>query len=189
MNTIRSFFAIKPPSSIQENLSVILAELKQSVPHHFTRWIDIEHLHITLQFLKSTQSEQVPDIINSMQILLKETPAFQLELGSLEWFPSIAHPKIISLAVGPQEVLTTLSTAIGIELKALNIPIETRAFKGHMTLGRLSPHHNLQKELILDHIKIPPVPPVLIDELFYFESKPARGSNYIPLARFELSTD
>ncbi|MBL7481176.1 RNA 2',3'-cyclic phosphodiesterase [Legionella bononiensis] len=187
MKTIRSFFAIMLDPAIKNDMSTCLSALKHAVPDSNLRWVKIEHLHVTLQFLNSLKSECVPQLIKKMQNTLKNTPSFQLEIGALQWFPTSSHPKILSFTVGPHSILNDLSASIGHELTALNIPIENRPFRAHMTLGRLASHHLLAETVDLSQIKLPPIPSITINELFFIESKPqSEGSNYSPLARFKL---
>ncbi|KTD43377.1 RNA 2',3'-cyclic phosphodiesterase [Legionella quateirensis] len=187
MQTIRSFFAIMLAPAVQVDMSTRLSTIKHAVPAPNIRWVKIEHLHITLQFLNILKSECVPQLIKNIQKTLKNTPSFQLEIGALEWFPTPSHPKILSFTVEPLSILNDLSASIGHELTAMNIPIENRPFRAHMTLGRLAPHHHLPDTVDLSQIKLPPIPSITINELFFIESKPqAEGSNYSPLARFRL---
>ena len=190
MQTIRTFFAIMLPPTIQENMSTCLSTIKHAVPDSNLRWVKIEHLHVTLQFLNSLKSECVPQLIEKIQKTLKNTPSFQLEIGELQWFPTPSHPKILSFNVGPHSILNDLSASIGNELTALSIPIEKRPFRAHMTLGRLASHHHLADTVDLSQIQLPPIPSITINELFFIKSKPqAEGSHYAPLARFKLSDD
>ena len=186
MSSIRVFFAIIPPKTMNPLLITILESLKQSLPEHWIRWTHVDNVHITLQFLKSIQSQDVPPLIERVHSELKNTPKFQLDFHGLEWFPSVEHPKILSLAVGPKDILKNLSAIIGHAISALNYPVESRPFRGHMSLGRL-PKFNLQQKNLLDEIRIPVIPPIFISELYLMESKPSKGGiNYHPLAQLNL---
>lgn len=189
MNTLRTFFAIVPPRSLSDCLSSVLESSKQSFPKNLIRWVQIEKLHITLQFLKCIKPEHLTPLIEQVRLELKNIPAFQLEFGGLEWFPTPKHPKILSLAVGPQNILTSLSAAIGHAISALNYPVESRPFQGHMSLGRLL-HHRSQQEALLPEIKLPFIPPIPIRELYLLESKSNKeGTDYYPLAQLTLNTN
>jgi len=186
MNTIRAFFAIIPPKSMLVPLENLLKTLKRSAPEHSIRWINSENLHITLQFLKKIAPEDVNPLIEQVHTELKNTRAFQLELQHLEWFPEPKHPKILSLAVGPQDILTTLSATIGHAINALNYPVESRPFRGHMSIARL-PYRRQQSELLAT-IKLPTIPSAFINKVYLIESKPSNGrTSYFPLAQFNLS--
>jgi len=160
--------------------------LNNVFPELSLKWIKVESLHIILQFLSRVQQDQLALLGNSAQTVLEETPAFQLELGAVEWFPSLTHPKILSLEVGPQDILKTISVTIGQVLSALNYPIEGRLFRGHMSLGK-----NLQRQTFYDlltQIKTPVIPSVLINKVHLIESGPSHDDrSYHSLAEFNLT--
>jgi 2'-5' RNA ligase len=187
MSTIRAFFAIMSPKSMSDLMSNVLESLKQFTPEHVIKWSRVENLHITLQFLKSIQPEHVVPLIEKVRIELKNTPTFQLEFHGLEWFPTPEHPKILSLAVGSKDILIPLSATIGHAISAFNYPVESRPFRGHMSIGRLLNYSSKQKAL-LNQIKLPIIPSIPINELYLIESKSSKGgSNYCPLAKFDLT--
>lgn len=167
-------------------LKNILNTLKQSDPQHSIRWINTENLHITLQFLEKLRPEDVNPLIKQVQSELKNKSVFQLEFNQLEWFPGPSHPKILSLSVGPQDLLKALSDTIGQAISTLNYTVESRPYRGHMSIGRLIQHR--PQHTLLPQIKVPIIPPVVIDEFFLIESKPDNGKNsYSPLAQFNLT--
>lgn len=189
MNTMRAFFAIIPPKSLSNLLSSVLESSKQSLPKNLIRWVHIDKLHITLQFLKNIQPEHVTPLIERVRLELQNIPSFQLVLGGLEWFPTSKHPKILSLVVGPHNILRPLSDAIGHAIDALNYPVEPQPFRGHMSLGRLL-HYRSQQVMFLERIKLPFIPPIPINEIYLIESKSGKqGTDYYPLVQLALNTN
>ena len=183
---MRIFFAIIPPLSIRELLFNHIEQLKISTqPNHF-KWVKVESLHITLQFLGHIEPEHLPTLIEKVRAEFINTPAFQLEWGSLEWFPTTKHPKILSMSVGPHDVLTKLSSQIGQAIRSLNYPVESRPFRGHLSLGRLD-KSGLQSKTALEQIQLPIIPITTITEIDLMESKPnEKGSQYSSLTQFKL---
>ncbi len=187
MPTLRLFFAVVFPRETQVLLSSSLKMLQRCMLSDYIRWVSVEKMHITLQFLGSVPQEQLMLVTENARAVIKNIPAFQLELGHLEWFPSVRHPKILSLSVQPQAALVTLSDTIRNALIALNVPVESRPFRGHMTMGRLL-RHGLHYN-VLDTIQIPVIPPVWINKIHLVESRSGRGGqNYFPLAEFKLAS-
>ncbi|CEG57741.1 RNA 2',3'-cyclic phosphodiesterase [Legionella fallonii] len=185
-NSIRVFFAIKPPQSMQHSLAGLLKTLAFADPQHFIKWIDVDKLHITLQFIKSIQLEDVERLIKQVKTTLKSNAAFQLEFGQLEWFPEPRHPRVISLRVSPQESLKTLALTLAQVISALNYPVETRPFRGHLSLGRLT--HSRSQIASLSRIKLSDIQPVVINEFYLMESKLEKGKTvYTSLAQFHLT--
>ncbi|RUR18726.1 RNA 2',3'-cyclic phosphodiesterase [Legionella sp. km535] len=187
MKTMRSFFAIMMEPPIQDFFSTHFKAIKHCFSNSEIKWSKLEYLHITLQFLSSIRLDCVPHLIEHVQSSLKNTNSFELELGPLEWFPTSSNPKILSCAVGPVSVLNTLSAIIGHDLTAMNIPIDTRLFRAHMTLGTIRSNQNLTNSIKLSHIKLPPIPPMTVNKVYFVESKPQKeGSHYSLFASINL---
>lgn len=173
------------PGSSHLLLSATMAALKKSIPAHSIVWNAVNNLHVTLQFLNGLQQKHTSALIDHVRSQLKNMPAFQLKLGDLEMFPTLEHPRIISLTVEPQAVLMELSNTIGQAISALGYPVESRLFQGHITFGRL--HHYKPKAALLSQIHLPDIPAITIDKVYLVESKPdQKGSNYHILAQFDL---
>ncbi len=187
MHTLRTFFAIVLPKETQVGLSADLKMLHHIIPSEYIRWVHIEKMHITLQFLGNLPQEQLMAVTKSVDAAIKNVPAFQLEFGPFEWFPTLRHPKILSLSVQPQVTLAKLADTIGSALIGLNIPIETRPFRGHMTMGRLI-RRGMRYEL-LETIKKPTIPAITVNKIHLIESRAEKGGqNYYPLAEFKLAS-
>lgn len=188
MNTIRAFFAITPPETLQAGLHSVLETLETTFPKNCLKWIDVSDLHITLQFLSEVYQNELAKLVNKANVALKNIPPFKLELGEVEWFPSLENPKILSLDVNPQDTLREIATSLGQALSALNYPVESRLFRGHMSLAKARRHHHVPYGLITK-IKIPPIPPVLINKVRLIESKPnpGGGRSYHNVAEFNLT--
>ncbi|KTC80558.1 2'-5' RNA ligase [Legionella cherrii] len=186
MHTLRIFFAITFPKKIQIKLSNCLKPLQETILSDYMRWVHVEKMHITLQFLGNLPQEQLISVTEYVQAAIKNLPPFQLELGQLEWFPTVRRPKVLSLTVQPQAALARLSDTIGKALIALNVPVETRPFRGHLTLGRLI-RHKVPPEL-LETVKMPSITPMVVDKIYLIESRPEKGKqNYYSLAEFGLN--
>ncbi|WP_454784477.1 RNA 2',3'-cyclic phosphodiesterase [Legionella sp. WA2024007413] len=187
MDTLRTFFAILLPKETQVPLSDSLKTLQPIMSSEYIRWIPIEKMHITLQFLGNLPQEKLMAVVESARSAIKTLPAFRLEFGPFEWFPTLRHPKILSLSVQPQVTLAILADTIGSALTALNIPIEKRPFRGHMTMGRLI-RRGVPYEL-LETIKKPTIPAIIVNKIHLIESKADKGrQNYYPLAEFRLAS-
>ncbi len=187
MHTLRVFFAILLPKETQVHLFRSLKILQHIMPAEYIRWVHVEKMHITLQFLGNIPQEQLMAVTESVRTAIKNVPTFQLVFGPLEWFPNLRHPKILSVSVQPQATLAMLADTIGSSLIALNIPIETRPFRGHLTLGRLI-RRGMRYEL-LETIKKTAVPAVTVNKIHLIESRSEKGwQNYYPLAEFKLDS-
>lgn len=188
MTTIRTFFAIIPPKEMHVYLLDVLKILKKIIPVNI-RWVDPQNVHITLQFLGQLQTEDLGPLSEKVRGQLEHVSSFLLALGPLEVFPSLHHPKILSLVAEPHDILLSLATTIAQAVKVFNYPIDSRPFRGHMTIGRVVHLHHFNREKVqLLNVKLTKIPLLPIDKIFLIESKFKEGKmEYSPLAQFPLT--
>ncbi|MCW8387742.1 RNA 2',3'-cyclic phosphodiesterase [Fluoribacter dumoffii] len=185
MHTLRVFFAILFPSKTHVELANYLHALQEVFSPDCIRWVQPEKMHITLQFLGNLPQAQLMQVTENVRTALTNQPAFQLELGHLEWFPTAHRPKVVSLGIQPEAPLAKLSATMGNVLISLNVPIETRPFRAHLTLGRLR-RNKIPKEL-LKTMTVPVFSPINVTKIYLIESRPEKGEqNYYSLAEFKL---
>lgn len=133
----RVFFAISLTPAIKQDITDYLHEIRKHFKRHTIRWIRADNLHITLQFLAAVEDQDLSRLADKVGQEIKDFAPFSLELGPLELFPTPYHPKIISLRANPHDNLKVLAETIGKGIAALNYSVETRPFRGHLSLGRI----------------------------------------------------
>lgn len=187
MKPVRAFFAIDLPVPLRNTLKQVLSILESHVPKHAVRWIHLANLHITLQFVGNVHYEHLPELVKNVNQELATFKAFSLEINNLIFFPTQKHPQVIALEVGPSTILAELAHKIGLGIKATNYPVETRPFRGHLSLGRLK--SNRKQPYTLDKIELPQFKTQLISEICLFASKATHeGQIYEPLSYCYLSS-
>ncbi len=185
-DALRIFFAIHIPDHLKQAIADAIVSLQPHFNPHDIHWVRADHLHITLRFLESLAPPHLPELIRRAREAVQALPAFTLHLGPLELFPTPDHPRIISLHAEPHAVLTTLSTALGHCLHAMNYPIETRPFRAHLTLGRIL---HASKPYAFDTIHLPTFTPLTIDSIRLYQSELRHsGSRYTRLEILPLAT-
>ena len=185
---MRVFFAIPLPAGAKTTLADIMVILKKSIPSDTIRWSMLDNLHITLQFLNPVQRINLPVLIAGAHATLKNYKGFELEYGKLELFPAISSPKFISLDMSSLASLTELANTIAGLTSNQGYPLDTRPFRGHITLGRLG--HNHVNQSMLEQLDMPVISASFTTEVCLYESKPThQGSHYLPLATFALKGD
>lgn len=184
MPPIRAFFAIDLPENTQRSIARIMKELQNQHQKERIHWSKLENLHITLQFLAALQINDVERLIQYVHSTISSIPAFDLMLGTLELFPRKHHPRVISIHIPEQDLLTQLAKKIGEAITKMGYETETRPFRGHLTLARFN---NVEKEFTLAEISYPAIEKFQVREVILYQSKPLRGgSEYTPLARVPL---
>ncbi|MBA3536944.1 MAG: RNA 2',3'-cyclic phosphodiesterase [Tatlockia sp.] len=185
MKLLRVFFAISLPEPTKEILQQIQLLLKDKLPAQAVHWTPIPNLHVTLQFIRKINNSDLRKLIATVQKDIQSCPAFELQLGKLEFFPTINHPVVIALEAKPANILTNLATLIAKDIASINYPIEEQSFRGHLTLGRLT--EQKPQPYTLELIKLPEIPLIEIRQISLFESKTGPENQiYTPLANFSL---
>lgn len=100
------------------------------------RWVDEDHLHLTLKFLGEVRPERVSDLEQAMARVGEGTAPFSMNLGGFGAFPTIRRPRVMWLGAEASPALRCLKQDIEWGLTDCGFDAETRAFHPHMTLGR-----------------------------------------------------
>lgn len=129
--SIRLFIALPLPPSLQRMLSDWSEELRLKLP--FRKWVHSSDLHITLQFLGSTPSQQIDAIKSALRSGIATSPeSFELKLERLRLFGRPDNPSVLWVGVsgelGPlhalQQAVASVLAPLGIELRIVpTIPI------------------------------------------------------------------
>ncbi|MGZ8289416.1 MAG: RNA 2',3'-cyclic phosphodiesterase [Telluria sp.] len=90
-----------------------------------------ERLHMTLHFLGSVGVERIPALREALARVPFE--AFELEFGVQKLWP---HGIAVMEPLSTPVQLVQLHSDIGAALESLQMPVEARAYKPHVTLAR-----------------------------------------------------
>ena len=101
------------------------------------RWVRPEQIHLTLQFLGEVSDARVPQVAKALDDL-GEQAAFDFEIEGIGTFGSPRSPRVIWVGVRmPNPSLTNLQKSCEVQLAELGFAPEGRAFRPHLTLGRV----------------------------------------------------
>ncbi len=116
-------------------------------------WVAIPSIHLTLKFLGEVEPSSIPRMAEALQISTSSIRSFGLRLRGLGCFPSDKNPRVIWCGIeGDRDALVQLQGIVEKTCETLGFPPEDRAFKPHLTLGRVKGKRNLQP--LIDCIKI-----------------------------------
>ena len=134
--TFRAFIAIDLPGSIRSSLGDSQEILKSF--GFQVKWVRPQNIHLTLKFLGDIDSDHIEKIIAAMTLTAKDFTGVTLSAKEIGVFPNIRRPRVIWAGLdGQLEILQDLQQLLDGHLADLGYPRETRAFKGHLTLGRV----------------------------------------------------
>jgi 2'-5' RNA ligase len=132
---VRIFIAINLPDAERRAIAEATAPLREAAPA--VGWVDESRLHLTLKFLGEQPPEAVQPLVEALRGVAAVHGALALEIGGLGAFPSKRRPRVIWLGVAPDPKLELLHHDVEGACAALGYELEGRAFRPHLTLGRV----------------------------------------------------
>ena len=134
--TIRTFIALELPADIISLLHDVQQELKRL--NIRARWVRPANIHLTLKFLGDINPDDVDKIGAALTAAAADISSLTLSVRGIGVFPGIKRTRIIWVGLdGNIQELFALQSRLEAELDAIGIPKEKRAFKAHLTLGRV----------------------------------------------------
>ena len=116
----------------------VLRIFKEKLPSGM-RWVRPEGIHLTLKFLGNVSNDAVPIIESGMCRAAEGISPFTVRVQGAGCFPSSRRPRVLWLGLqGELETLLTAQSRLEDSLEALIVDRESRSFRPHLTLGRVS---------------------------------------------------
>lgn len=183
--TIRAFTAITPDSHALEKIEKLSRHLKREPWAETVRWIQPDHIHLTLRFIGDVNSDRIPDIVHALSEAVKGMEGFDFNLSGITLFPSGSRPRVLVVETEKNQVLATLAERIEAAVVSCGFEPEKRKFRGHLTLGRCRREFPRDKKFREEIEKIK----ITAREIVLYQSilKPS-GAEYTPLSRVGLGT-
>jgi 2'-5' RNA ligase len=132
---VRLFVALE----LDDQARGLLAEYQRQLAalDRAVRWVRPEQIHLTLQFLGDVPDGRVPDVTRALDGLSR-LGAFSFEIEGVGTFGSLRSPRVIWVGVRmPNAGLSDLQKACEKSLAEVGFAPEGRAYKPHLTLGRV----------------------------------------------------
>ncbi len=133
---IRAFVAIE----ITDEVRAMLARVQDRLRRVGVRvsWVRPENIHLTLVFLGDVSAALVPDLKRALDRVAESVCAFDMAVEGVGSFGSPRSPRVIWAGVAePTRSLAALQGGLAEAMRALEIPLESRPFHPHLTLGRV----------------------------------------------------
>ncbi len=129
--------------------------------------------HLTLRFLGEVDPSRVPDLVEPLERVARETPPFDLVLEGVGAFPNARNPRVVWIgATEGREEARALARRVDATLDGPSAPLPREEFVPHVTLFRVrSPAQRRRAEALLDGSERPPPPQrIRVTELHLKES-------------------
>jgi len=130
---IRAFIAVEISPATIARIAAAIADLKPKLPS--VRWVAPANFHLTLKFLGDIASHQVDAIGDALELAITPFPRCTINAKGLGVFPGLRQPRVLWVGFVGDE-LTQLAKRIDAALLNLGLPIESRGFTPHLTIGR-----------------------------------------------------
>jgi len=139
---MRLFTAIDIPPDTKAKMSALIARLR---PLATLRWSPQENLHITTKFIGEVAAADVEQVeVSLAEVATQGIGSIPIDLTALDWLPSEPDARILHVAVSAPPSLDLLHQQTDAALVRLGIERETKPFRPHVTLARISPEVALQ---------------------------------------------
>jgi len=188
---VRAFISIHLPVAIREKLQATQNELAKAMSRESVRWTPFDQLHLTLEFLGNIDGSKVRQLAFELGVTGETFWPFTLTVESIGAFASIRNPRVLWTGIkGDVEALLALQTNVRSVVCQYVAEEETRAYRPHVTLGRVRPtnRRDLRKvSVALASVTNRTFGSWRVDEFALMQSQLSpQGSQHSTLATFRL---
>jgi RNA 2',3'-cyclic 3'-phosphodiesterase len=182
---LRVFLAISISQTASSILQRQLSSLKPTLEKYKLSWIPQQNWHITVKFIGTLQAQQIPVLARELTAELQQSPTFQLELTSVDWFPNKTKPIMLAAIPVPCEPLNQLASRVDKTLARYGIVRNSKPFRAHLSLAR---SHKRAKHTASQLLSAPLTPiTVAVSQVDLYQSQfEKQGVYYSKLANFKL---
>jgi 2'-5' RNA ligase len=132
---LRAFIAVSPNPEIHSRLLRLKSELASAGAA--VRWVRDDGLHNTLKFLGSLEESLLAAIREALAETAAGFEAFPITVAGLGVFPNLKRPRVVWVGLrGPE--LAVLAAAVERAVEPLGFAPESRPYRPHITLGRVT---------------------------------------------------
>lgn len=132
---VRLFIAINLPESERQAIHHATAPLREAA--RSVTWVAPECIHLTMKFLGEQQPEAVASVHDALGAVARRFQPLRLDVGGVGAFPHLRAPKIFWMGIVGDPKLELLHHDLELACEALGHEVEARAFRPHVTLGRV----------------------------------------------------
>lgn len=143
---MRLFVAVELSESLRRAAADAAGRIRRQAGRAIeARWVDPEHMHVTVRFIGQVDDDRVPELVKVVAEPLS-VPPFEIALGRCGVFPPRGGLRVIwiGLTSGLQS-LTAMHDEFNQRLAPLGFAPETRPYSAHLTLARVKEGRNPER--------------------------------------------
>lgn len=133
--TARLFVALRFPEETRREVWRAAAPLREADAN--VRWTPERQLHLTLRFLGEVAESRIGPIEAALAVPGAAARPFELAFGEVGAFPSLDRPRVLWVGVDGGPELPAVHESVQEALGEVGFEPEERAFRPHVTLGRV----------------------------------------------------
>ncbi|HET6373706.1 MAG TPA: RNA 2',3'-cyclic phosphodiesterase [Candidatus Polarisedimenticolia bacterium] len=135
---MRLFVAVDLPEELRRRLGSLAEELRGDLEG--VRWVRPEGIHLTLKFVGEMEESRMAGLSRELAARVPGSVApFQVRVSGTGVFPASGPPRVVWVGLHEETgSLANLQQRVEQAALASGIPAEQRAFRPHLTLGRVA---------------------------------------------------
>lgn len=133
---VRLFLALNLPPDVRAALHAAAEPLRAAAPRG-VGWVRPDGLHLTLKFLGDVERAGAEALVAALAPAVARHLAPTLEVRGVGAFPNPARPRVVWAGVEAAPRLELLQHEVEAICATLGYEVEGRAFRPHITLGRV----------------------------------------------------
>lgn len=183
---MRTFIAIEIPSEIKSALAALQDELRRAGAD--VSWTKPENIHLTLKFLGEVDEGRIGEIEEVCAASAAGFQPFTLSLNDMGVFPNARQPRVLWAGLaGEIEKAAGMQRRLEAGLALIGFEREEKAFRPHLTIGRLKSNKKTRELLALAGARRLPALSFTVGEIVVMKSElhPA-GARYTPIVKVPL---
>jgi 2'-5' RNA ligase len=132
---VRLFIAINLPADVRSEVVAATASLRTAAPE--VAWISDQRLHLTLKFLGDVDEARLDELSAALAAVAGQHRELVMTVGGVGAFPNFRRARVVWIGIGQEARLELLHHDIELACESLGFDVEGRAFRPHLTLGRV----------------------------------------------------
>jgi RNA 2',3'-cyclic 3'-phosphodiesterase len=133
---LRLFIAARPPDTVLRGIADLSGSLGSRGDG--VRWVNGDGIHLTLKFLGNVDEAMVRAIDEAASGCARGVGEIRLAVGGVGVFPDLKRARVVWVGLaGDIRRLESVRNALEQACFTLGFPKEGRAFRPHLTLGRV----------------------------------------------------
>jgi 2'-5' RNA ligase len=184
---VRTFIAIDLEAGLKTALQGLIQKLKATSAD--IRWTRLGGLHLTLKFLGEVDEEGLASVRGVLEKVVGRHSSFPLVFAGTGTFPDERSPRVLWVGFAAEPALLALQEDLERELEGEGFVKEKRAFRPHLTLGRVNGPVRIRNAVLeLGKERPESLGAMTVRKIDLFESRlRPDGAEYHVIAEFKLA--